>query len=279
MWTFHRALGALVDGLLYPFRALPAIVGLTVVALIISIGILLVFRSASDQEALAAVKRRIHAGVFEIRLFKDDPRAILAAQADILRHTLTYFRLSMIPMLWVLLPLVLLLVQLQFHYGYEGLEVGQPAIVSVRLSDEGLARVEAVAGPEVLLDTPAGVRVETPRLWIPALGVVEWRVRVDRPGAHELRMRLGGDSFGKSLLASDEIARRSPLRPSPNVLQQFLYPTEPPLSAGAAVESIAVSYEAADVNLFGWRTHWLIAFFVLTLIIALALQRPLKVRL
>jgi uncharacterized membrane protein (DUF106 family) len=63
MWTFHRALGALVDGLLYPFRTLPAIVGLTVVALIVSVGILLVFRTASDQEALAAVKRRIHAGV------------------------------------------------------------------------------------------------------------------------------------------------------------------------------------------------------------------------
>jgi uncharacterized membrane protein (DUF106 family) len=279
MWTFHRALGALVDGLLYPFRTLPAIVGLTVVALIVSVGILLVFRTASDQEALAAVKRRIHAGVFEIRLFKDDPRAILGAQADILRDTLTYFRLSMIPMLWALLPLVLLLIQLQFHYGYEGLEEGQPAIVSVQLSDEWLAAVTDVAEPDILLETPPGVRVETPLLWIPSLGVAEWRVRVDRPGAHTLNVRLGEDTFEKSLLSTGEIARHSPLRPSSNLRQQLLYPTEPPLPAGAAVQSIAVSLKAADVTLFGVRTHWLIAFFVLTLIIALPLQRPLGVRL
>jgi hypothetical protein len=271
MWTFHRALAALVDWLLYPFRALPAIVGLAVVSLVVSIGILLVFRAASDQEALAAVKRRIHAGVFEIRLFKDDPRAILGAQADILRHTLTYFRLSMLPMLWVMVPLALLLVQLQFHYGYEGLQVGQTAIVSVQLS-EGQAGALDIAGPDLTLETPVGVRLETPLLWIPSRGVAEWRVRVDRPGSHELSVRFGEDTFGKSLLSSNAVVRRS-------VWEQLLYPTEPPLPAGAAVESIAVSYPAGEVSLLGWKTHWLVGFFILTLIIALALQRPLGVRL
>ena len=124
IWNLNRVLGGIFDVLLYPFRALPPIVGLAAVSLVVSIALLLGFRATSNQQALAAVKRRIHAGIFEIRLFKDDLRSILRAQLDILRHTLTYFRLSIIPMAWMLLPLLVILIQLQFHYGYAGLEPG-----------------------------------------------------------------------------------------------------------------------------------------------------------
>ena len=59
----------------------------------------------------------------------------------------------------------------------------------------------------------------------------------------------------------------------------FLNPVEAPLPAGAPVESIAIDYPDGDVSLLGWRMHWLVAFFILTLVFALALQRPLGVRL
>ena len=62
----------------------------------------------------AADPRRL----FEIRLFNDDLRAMLRAQVEILRHNVTYLRLSLVPMLWMLVPLVLVIAQLQFHYGY-----------------------------------------------------------------------------------------------------------------------------------------------------------------
>ena len=65
------------------------------------------FRATSNQDAIAAVKRKIQAGIFEIRLFNDDLRAMFRAQVDILRHNLTYIRLSLAPMVWMIVPLVL----------------------------------------------------------------------------------------------------------------------------------------------------------------------------
>jgi len=47
--------------------------------------------------------------------------------------------------------------------------------------------------------------------------------------------------------------------------------------AGGPIESIAITYPQRSVDVFGWGVHWIIVFFVLTMILAFALQRPLKV--
>ena len=109
MALINLGLGWLVGSALSPFQSLAPIVGLSVVSLAAAVGMLLVFRATSNQAAIADVKRRIHAGIFEIRLFNDDLRAMFSAQADILRHNLTYLRLSLAPMVWMLVPLLLLI--------------------------------------------------------------------------------------------------------------------------------------------------------------------------
>ena len=130
----NGALRPLFDALLLPFRALPPIVGLLVVSLVAAIGMLLVYKRTSNQDRLEAVKRQIHACLFEIRLFKDDVPAILRAQTEILRHNAKYLALSLVPMLWMIVPLTLVIAQLQFHYGYRGLRPGEDFIVKARLS-------------------------------------------------------------------------------------------------------------------------------------------------
>ena len=60
----------------------------------------------SDQRAHPRRQaRRLHAALFEIRLFNDDLSAIFRAQAEMLRHNLTYLRLSLVPMIWMFVPL------------------------------------------------------------------------------------------------------------------------------------------------------------------------------
>jgi hypothetical protein len=137
MRILNSFLSGTFDVLLYPFQDLPPIVGLTVMSVITAIAMLLFFKKTSDQQGLAVAKRQMHAGVFEIRLFSDDPRAILSAQLDILRHSFRYMRLTLVPMLWMIIPLLLVIVQLQYRYRYGGLEVGREAIVKVKLRPTG----------------------------------------------------------------------------------------------------------------------------------------------
>ena len=277
MWFVNRPLGWIFDLIVLPFRGMPPIVGLTVISLLVSVGMLIGFRAVSDQDALDAVKRRIHAGVYEIRLYKDDLRTIFAAQFGILRETMTYFRLSMVPMLWMMVPIVIIVSQLQSQYGYESLEPGQAVLVKVELTEEAAERVAATDGAGVSLEVPDGVRLETPLVWIPSLREAAWRIAAERPGEYELVVRIGEETLTKSVRVAGTTVLRSPVRPS-SLLDQLIYPAEAPLPRGSNAEAIRVGYVDAEINMFGWHTHWIIAFFILTMVFAFALAKPLGVK-
>jgi uncharacterized membrane protein (DUF106 family) len=271
MSLLNAALRPLADALLYPFRDLPPMVGLTLVSLATAVGLLLVFKRTSNQKGLESVKRKIHACLFEIRLFNDDFRSIFHAQLEILRHNLTYLRYSAVPMLWTLPPLVLVIAQLQFHYGYGGLEVGRPALVKVTLaagasSEKPAMRLEAGAG---------GLLVKEPPVWIPSLRELSFRIVPLLAGDYELTLSNGSESVTKSVRVANGVVRRSPLRVR-GLLDELLYPAEAPLPEGK-VQSIAVTYPEASVSLFGWDLHWMIVFFVLSIAFAFLLRGAFKV--
>jgi len=266
----NRLIGGLLDGLLFPFRGLPAAVGLTFISVIASAGMLLVFKATSDQPRLGVTKRRIQAAILEIRLLNEDPRFVLAAQRDVLRHSAAYLRLTLVPLLWMALPLVILMAHLQAYYGYRGLEMGETAIVSAKLHHaEASSAAPSLAGD-------AGVSVETPVLWIPSLRQADWRIAATASGEHELRLTLGDALMTKTVLVSGVPGRRSAKRPSAGPLDQLLYPSEAPLLSGA-VAAIEVAYPAGEVSLLGWKTHWIMAFLIITLLAAFALRGPLRV--
>ena len=288
MSLLNAALRAVFDVALRPFAALPPIVPVTIVALVSGIFALLVYRWTSNQAAIAAVKRRLFGHLLEVRLFNDDLRAVLAAQLRLLRENLTYVRLNLVPLLWMIVPFMLLIAQLQFHYGYDGLEVGERTLLVV-----DLAPVEpAAAGgdptaprPPIELEAPAGVAVETAGVWVPSLRQVVWRLRADEPGRHELVVRADGGAFTKSLFVVDpeggtRWVRRSPTRRRAAILDQLLYPAEPSLPRGGPIERIDVRYGAAAISFFGLLDmHWLIAFLILSLAFAFALRNRFGVTL
>jgi len=276
MSLVNAVLRVVFDVLLYPFRELSPLVGLAVVSLFTGIAMLKIFKATSDQESLAATKRQIHACLFEIRLFNDDLRAILRAQREILRHNLRYLRLSLVPMIWMIGPLVFVIAQLQFHYGYGGLEPGDSVVLKVELRDD----TEGAAGlsrPSASLELPEGLRVETPPVWIPSLRELAWRLGAERPGTYELRVRIGETSETKSLVVSDAVTRRSPERVDSSFLDQLLYPAESPLPSSGPIRSISVGYPEKDVEVFGVGIHWMIVFFVLSMVFAFALRNRMGV--
>lgn len=288
MALLNALLARVFDLLLAPFRQLPPIVGLVVVSLATGIAMLLIFKRTSDQARLAAVKRQIHAAIFEIRLFNDDLRAIFRAQGEILRHNLVYLRLSLVPMLWMIVPLVLVIAQLQFHYGYAGLVPAETVLVKAQLREgaaaaarpAGVARASIVDGPEIaVLEAPPQIEVQTPAVFIPSTREVLWRIVPRSMGSHELTLRVGTEPVTKSVRVSPDVVRRSPVRLEPGLLNQLLYPAESPLPPDGAITSVSVAYPEREVGVFGWELHWLVVYFVLSMAFAFALRKRFNVTL
>jgi uncharacterized membrane protein (DUF106 family) len=280
----NESLGLAFDVLLYPFRQLSPIVGLSVASLLTAAAMLLVFRATSDQRRIEQVKRAMVAALFEIRLFNDDLPALFRAQGEMLRQNAAYVRLSLVPMLWMIVPIVLVVAQLEFRYGYAGVTPGQPVLVKAQLrhapatnTDAAPGAGEASSAPAATLEAPKEVRVLTSAVWFPATQEVVWQVTPNAPGEFVLNARIGGGRFAKTFEATDHVVRRSPLRVSPGFVDQFLYPAEPPLPDSADVASISVAYPARAIRILGWEMPWIVVYFGLSMAFALLLRKPFGV--
>jgi len=263
----NAALVRASDTGLAPIIGLPPLVGLLVVSIVTAVLMLLVMARVSDQKGLAEAKRGIHAALFEIRLYNDDLVAVMRALGDALRHNGRYLLLSLVPLVWMAIPLVLVVAQLQAFYGYAGLTPGQPAIVKVELRG---ALPDASAGA-VVLAAPTEVRVETGAVRLASANEVLWRIVPTVAGEYTLTVRVGSTVASKTLQVSSVMARRSPRRVSAGLIGQLLYPSESPLPAGGLIAAINVAYPEPGIDLAGWRVHWMVVYIGLSMACAFAL--------
>ena len=275
MSVLNAALRAAVNGLLTPFRDMSPWVGLAVVSILTAVPMLLIFRATSNQAALAVVKKKIHAGLFEIRLFNDDLRAILRAQLAILRQNLSYLWLSLPPMIFIVPPLVLIFAQLQFHYGYRGLAVDEPVVLEATLAEDVAQGIDGK--PALRLEVPDGLRVETPPLWVPSEGSVSWRIAAEREGDYTVRLGYDGREVEKTVHAGERIVLRSPERLAPGFVNQLLYPAEPSLPGDGPFTAVTVAYPELAVSLFGLEMPWWVAYLALLFLVILALRNAFGV--
>jgi len=284
MSVINSVLRSVFDAVLYPFQGFPVLVGLTVLSLVLGICMLLVFKATSNQDGITAVKKKIHACLFEIRLFNDDLAAILRAQMELLRHNVKYLRYALTPMACMLVPILFMMAQLQFHYGYHPITPGDETLLKVSLAPgwEDSVPVQDADGftkPVAHLEVPDGLTVVSPALWIPAESELDWKLRGDQPGDYQVTVHLGDESATKDVRVSAErtIQRMSPVRPGPSVFAQLKHPAEPPLPKGA-VNQISVAYPRADVSLLGWNLDWPWVLLILSVAFALALKTPFGVK-
>src|SRR5882762_9242188 len=122
-------------------------------------GILLVwiFGKVSNQAAIQKTRNRLSAELIALRLFKDDLRVFFGIQGQVLVWTLKYLRHSLVPMLILMVPALIILIQLNLHYGLRPLAIGESALVKVKLRDPAAL----TSGAEVTLQAPPNLKVET----------------------------------------------------------------------------------------------------------------------
>lgn len=274
MGAVNRLIGAVIDAALSPLASWPPIAGLAAVSLVVAVSTLLVVRRVSNQPAITAVKRRIEASLFEVRLFNDDVRALHGLR-DALRHNLTYFRLSLAPLPWIIVPLTLLVAQLQFYYGYDGFTPGQSTVLKVRMKPPGDAA--PAVRPDVTLAVPPGVVVDSPPVWIPLERETAWRIGFERAGDYAVTVAIGDSAVTKRIRVSDRAGWRTPGRYAAGWINDLRYPAEHSIDSNAPVESIEVNYPERTFSAFGLSIGWLTAFLGLTFFFAWLLRTPFGV--
>lgn len=264
---FNGLLTSLFDVICWPFQGLDPIWAMIVISLLTGLLMLWIFGKVSNQEAIKRIKDKIRGNLIAVRLYQNDLRVVLRLQGRILRDTLSYMKYSAVPMLVIIIPVVLILIQLNLRFSVRPLRPGERALVKVRVRDVSVLR------ENVVLETPEGVHVETPGVRMESEREVAWRIRVERSGRYLLAIRAGGGALEKELIVGTNWGPVSAVRTGKNLMEMLLHPGEAPIDPSSVIESVEVKkYPSLAIGVFGWDIHWLILFFVLSVVFGFAFK-------
>jgi len=247
------------------FPGMHPLFSLLPLSILVGIGMLWVFGKTSDQKAIARQKKRVQAFLLELRLFGDDPGLLWRSQLSLLAGNLRYMLLMLKPALYLTVPMVVLLFHLDAVYGISSVGTGRSAVVTVQTVGR---LAESTVPPE--LSPPAGFVVETPAVRALDDGQFSWRVRAINPGSEPIRFSWHGTSWEKSLTSGRELTYVSHRRTS-SFVDALAAPGETRLEV-PQIQWVEIAYPAAEIDLGGYRIHWLVWFFVVSLVAAYLLK-------
>lgn len=261
----NSSLSALMKVLLYPLEGLPKGLQLVIVSLLAGIGLLLLYGKVSNQKKLRDVKTRIYASFLEAILFRHDGLLTLRAQGRMFRLACVYFALAVPAIMVLAAPCILLLGQLSLYYGYRPLSLNEDVMLQVEYKD-----VEAVK--RAALESSGSIEVVTPPVRVLSKKEATWRVRPIKEGPGFIKIA----EHTEEVITVNERKAIVNGRVS-NWLLSFLYPGSPILDSQSPIEELWINYPEAYYTILGFQWHWIIVFFVFSLVSGLIASKIFRV--
>ena len=270
---FNRPVTAFFSSLFTLSGLLGARGSLFLISILLGIGMLYLFGKVSNQAKIKTIKNTLQAHIIGILLFQQDIRVMFKLQWRVIKKTLVYMRYTLPAMVILFIPVLLILIQMNLYFSYRPLRVGEPAVVTATIKDDQWEKNKDL----ITLQSNGMTEVETSPIRIPSERQIAWRVRCIKPGTGDLTLINNGQAVTKQIIAGNRFAMISPLRTGSSSLDLFLNPGERKIPTSSPIESILISYPSRQILIWGWDIHWIIIFFVVSLIAGYAVKGFLKV--
>ena len=232
-----------------------------VVLLSIVIGLLMVvlFGYTSNQKAIKIAKDQLKAHLLAVRLFQDQLHVVMGSYGRILRGTGRYLKLAFMPLLYVIIPITLLIVQLDRYLGSTGIQTNVAFLVTVRVSNPDALN-------DISLELPTEITMTAPAVHVPAAREIVWRLAPTKEGTYEVGVAAAGQNVTKTVHVSSDLARLSPVRLRGHFWERMFSSTESAIPDNSPIESVAINYPERNIDIAGYQINWIWLFFILSMI-------------
>lgn len=260
----------LFNGILLPFGSTHHTLALVVLSLLTGIGMGFVFKWTSNERAIRVAKDRLKARILEMRIYQDDPILILKGLGGTLKSNGAYLRALLKPMVFLMIPVIIVFMQMDERYSRRPLDEGARTILSVQLAN-GLSPFEN----DVALSSDGGIVEDSRPVRVEDTGEIGWRLRVESPGTYDVTLSTGDHSYTFPVVAEDAYKMIGRERTTAWI-EPLLHPAMPAIPSGSPFEKIEIHYPGARYPLLLWNVHWIVIFIVYSFISALALKFIIK---
>lgn len=267
------------DIILFPFSPVGDFWGILFLSLLSSLVVLLVYKYFSSPKKIRRAKDRIKANILAIRLYKDSWKVIIGSFFKSLFYVLKYFALN-IGVVIIIVPLLFpLFVQMDVRYGMRPFRVGEEIIIKAAFSrDPNSLDIKLLESKHfkpqmnpVFINAFKDVEKKKPMM------EVNWKVEAIENGATTLWIKVNDKTVGKTLLIGKQKRALSNKKFAASTAEHFIYPVEELFAGQGELKYIYIDYPGKSVSFLGLKTHWLVYYLVLMLIIVLALRKKFGV--
>jgi len=230
-----------------------------VVSLVVGLLMVVLFGYTSDQKAIGVAKDQLKAHLLAVRLYRDQIPVVMGSYGKILRGTGRYLKLAFKPLLYVIIPITLLIVQIDRYLGATPIPPNAPFLVTVHTTGGDALN-------DVTLGLPPEITVSAPPVHVPAENEIVWRLVGSKEGKYEVKIAIAGQSAAKAVCVGGDLPRISTVRLRGHFWERMFSSAEPALAGNSPIESISINYPDRNIEVAGYAMNWIWLFFVLSMV-------------
>ena len=241
------------------------------ISILSGIMFLLIYGKVSNQKGIKETKRKIMAKVIEVALFRHSIKVCLNAQGALFKQGFKYLSFALIPLLILMVPCILIMAQINFHFQNRGLLEKEDAIIELSLDDpDDLTEYELKASSGTL--SPA-LRVDD------ELKII-WKYK-NNNGTNlkdNVNLELTLDDLSLNIPLSINGKKPSLLTYSRDFFEGLLFPSKFKVSKDfKEIKSISIKYPNANQTYLGVTINWLWVFLIVSILSGLIASKVFKI--
>lgn len=242
-----------------------------VVSLVVGLLMVVLFGYTSDQKAIGIAKDQLKAHLLAVRLYRDQIPVVMGSYGKILRGTGRYLKLAFKPLLYVIIPITLLIMQIDRYLGAAPIPPNAPFLLTVHAT-----AIDALN--DVTLDLPPEITMTAPPLHVPAENEIVWRLSGSKEGKYEVRVAAAGESVAKVVCVGSDLPRISTVRLRGQFWERMLSSAEPALPENSPIDSISINYPDRNIMIAGYAMNWIWLFFILSMVAGFIFKELLGIK-
>ncbi len=241
------------------------------VSLVVGLVMVVLFGYTSDQKAIGIAKDQLKAHLLAVRLYRDQIPVVMGSYGKILRGTGRYLKLAFMPLLYVIIPITLLMVQIDRYLGQTPIAVNTPFLLTVKLAgNDGLN--------DVALELPAEIALTAPAVHIADTSEIVWRLAGAKDGKYEVKINAAGQSATKAVCIGSDLPRISTVRLRGRFWERLFSSAEPALPDNSPIEFVSINYPDRDIEIAGYGMNWIWMFFILSMMAGFIFKELLGIK-
>ncbi len=251
-------LETILDPIFRPLLALPYFWAIFIMAAVITVGITLVYKYATDQERMKELKKKVKEYQEKMKAVRDQPDKMMKLQKEAMQYNMELMKHSFKPTLYTIIPIFIIFGWLNAHMAYESLSPGEEFTITAMMSEGVDSATLSLLPPENITVDNATKDVEE--------GIVVWTLSAEA-GTYKATIDAGGSQAEKTFVITTERGEY-----------------EQPLEAykDNAVTSVTMGNKKVkplgeSVSLFGWKPGWLGTYIILSILISVISRKLLGV--